>query len=127
MVELAVKNSWWDSIDFISPKLMGAYFQSFPEDIIPYTQKWIQSDNIWLVRCALLFQLKYKDKTDLELLYKLILQSCHTKEFFINKAIGWMLRENSKRIPHEIKAFVDFHQDILSNISKKEALRLIQP
>ncbi len=123
--ELALNNSWWDSIDFIAPKLMADYFLMFPEQIEKHTQKWLNSGNIWLVRCAILFQLKYKDKTDLELLYKIILEACHTNEFFINKAIGWVLRENSKRIPNEIKSFIEFHTDKLSNLSKKEGLRLI--
>lgn len=122
---LALNNSWWDSIDFIAPKLMADYFLMYPEEIDLHTRKWLNTDNKWLIRCAILFQLKYKDKTDLETLYKIILDCCGTKEFFINKAIGWVLRENSKRIPNEIKDFVMFHEDTLSNLSKKEALRLI--
>lgn len=122
---LALNNSWWDTIDFIAPKLMAGYFFMYPEQIEEYTQKWLTSDNKWMIRCAILFQLKYKEKTNLELLYKIILQCSQTNEFFINKAIGWVLRENSKRIPNEIKEFVDFHEDRLSSLSKKEALRII--
>ena len=85
---LATNNAWWDTIDFIAPKLMGSYFLIYPEQIEKFTHKWLNSNDIWLIRCAILFQLKYKDKTDLELLYKIILQCNQTKEFFINKAIG---------------------------------------
>ena len=122
---LATHNSWWDSIDFIAPKLMGDYFIEFPEQRSKYIGKWLASDNKWLIRCAILFQLKYKNQTDIELVYKTILESVGTNEFFINKAIGWVLRENSKRIPEEISSFVEFHSDILSNLSKKEALKVL--
>jgi len=122
---LATHNSWWDSIDFIAAKLMGAYFIEFPEQRIKYINKWLASSNKWLIRCALLFQLKYKNQTDIELLYKTILQCVGTKEFFINKAIGWVLRENSKRLPEEIKAFITFHDHLLSNLSKKEGLKYL--
>ena len=123
---LAVNNSWWDTIDFIAPKLMADYFLLYPKQIEVFIQKWLNSGNFWLVRCAILFQLKYREKTNLELLYKVILECFDTKEFFVNKSIGWVLRENSKRIPAEIKDFVQFHNNQLSNLSKREALRLIE-
>lgn len=66
---VAVHKSWWDSIDMIAAHLMGAHFKRFPEQIEPITQRWMKSGNIWLQRCALLFQLKYKQTTDTERLY----------------------------------------------------------
>ncbi len=124
---LVHEKPWWDTIDFIASKLMGNHFLLFPEQRHKYINQWIESGNIWLIRCAILFQLKYKAQTDLELLYDIILRTCHTQEFFINKAIGWVLRENSKRIPDEIMAFVKTNQNKLSTLSKKEAIRIMIP
>ena len=124
--EFITTNSWWDTVDFIAPRIAGAYFLKFPENREKYRKVWLESENIWLIRSAILFQLKYKDKTDLDFLFDTILKTCHTKEFFINKAIGWILRDSSRRIPKEITAFVKEHEDKLAPLSKKEALRLLK-
>ena len=123
---LATQNQWWDSIDVIAPKLMANYFLIFPENRDFYIDKWLQSNDKWLIRCALLFQLKYKAKTDLSLLFETILRIPPTKEFFINKAIGWVLRENSRLFPEAVIDFVNDNSATLSNLSKKEALRLLK-
>jgi len=120
---MVTHKSWWDSVDFIAAKLMGEYFKKYPEQRIIYVRKWINSNNIWLQRCALLFQLKYKENLDTVLLGSVINSLLVSKEFFINKAIGWILREFSKTNPIWVIEFAD--KTALSNFSKKEALRLI--
>ena len=120
---MIVTKSWWDTIDGIAVNLVGILFKRFPEMIIPYTEKWMDSGNIWLQRSAILFQLKYKEKTDTELLFKYSKRLSGSKEFFIRKAIGWALREYSKTNPREIIKFVS--ENKLSPLSKKEALRRI--
>jgi 3-methyladenine DNA glycosylase AlkD len=62
---------------------------------------------MWLIRTAIIFQLKYKDKTNFELLKQNIRQHSHSKEFFIKKAIGWALREHSKYSPSEVINFIE--------------------
>jgi 3-methyladenine DNA glycosylase AlkD len=116
--------SWWDTVDFIATKLVGPYFKKYPEQIIPVTQKWIASDNMWLQRTAILFQLKYKKATDLKLLSSFILEMQGSKEFFINKAIGWALREHSKTDPDWVVNFVQNNQ--LAPLSEREALKRIE-
>ncbi len=120
---MVTHNSWWDTVDFIANKLMGAYFKAFPEKRKFYVQKWLQSDNLWLQRSALLFQLKYKQDVDTKLLGSIIHSLIGSKEFFINKAIGWILREYSKTNPKWVIDFVN--KTALSHLSKKEAVRLI--
>lgn len=120
---MVTHNSWWDTVDFIATKLMGAYFKKFPDLRKTYIDKWLQSNNIWLHRSALLFQLKYKENLDSELMSTTINALLGSKEFFINKAIGWVLREYSRTNPDWV---VDFASKTnLNNLSKKEALRLI--
>ena len=87
-------------------------------------KKWIKSNNVWLQRSALLFQLKYKTALDTDLLDFTINSLLDTKEFFINKAIGWILREYSKNNPQWVINFVE--KTKLSALSKREALRLIK-
>lgn len=121
---MVVTKSWWDTVDFISNKLMGAYFKKYPHLRSVYIKKWLASGNIWLQRSALLFQLKYKQKIDTELLRTTILSLTGSNEFFINKAIGWVLREYSRTNPEWIKHFVN--TNALHTLSKREALRLIK-
>lgn len=115
--------SWWDTVDFIATKPVGTFFKMYPDLIQTYTDKWLKSGNMWLQRTALLFQLKNKDKTDAQLLGRCIEYLIPSEEFFINKAIGWTLREYSKTNPDWVLDFVENHA--LSVLSKKEALRLI--
>jgi len=120
---MVTHKSWWDTIDFIAVKLMGAYFKMYPEEIEVYIEKWLKSNNIWLQRCALLFQLKYKEGLDTNLLKYVINSLLGSKEFFINKAIGWVLREYSRTNPKWVREFVDKTE--LNPLSRREALRLM--
>jgi 3-methyladenine DNA glycosylase AlkD len=123
LVELVIRNSWWDSIDFIAPKLIGVIFKKHPELIKEYTTAWINSRNIWLMRSAILFQLKYKKETREKVLFDIIRRCAREKDFFIRKAIGWSLREYSKTEPVKVRTFV--RVATLSSLSRKEALKRI--
>ena len=116
--------SWWDTVDAIADGWAGEYFQLFPEQISIVTGKWNQSDNMWLQRTSLLFQKKYKQQTDTKLLAKYIQHLSSSNEFFIRKAIGWMLREYGKTNPEWVKQFVEKNQ--ISPLSKKEALKYLK-
>ncbi len=118
---MVLRKSWWDSIDFIAPSLMGRYFQIFPEMRDQKTLEYVNSNELWLQRSALLFQLKYKEKTDLSLLFKYVEMLSTHPDFFIRKAIGWSLRQAGKSFPNEIRDFVNKTE--LSNLSRREALK----
>lgn len=120
---LITTKSWWDTVDSIAIRVVGMFFSKYPEFIKPCTEKWIQSGNIWLQRTAILFQLEYKDKTDETLLFNTIRQLTHSNEFFIQKAIGWALREYSKTFPQRVSEFVQ--QTHMAPLSKREALKVV--
>ncbi|MEZ2414711.1 DNA alkylation repair protein [Muriicola sp. E247] len=115
--------SWWDTVDFIAANLVGPYFKSFPGQREKITGKWLSSNNMWLQRSVLLFQLKYKDSLDTDFLADTIHSLTGSEEFFINKAIGWILREYSKTNPQWVRQFVQATS--LHPLSKREGLRLI--
>ncbi len=121
---MIVHKSWWDSIDFIAPKLVGEYFKLYPGQRNTCIEKWLVSDNIWLQRSSVLFQLNYKNELDTEFISYIINSLLGSKEFFINKAIGWILRQYSKTNPDWV---IDFTNNTrLNKLSYKEALRLIK-
>jgi 3-methyladenine DNA glycosylase AlkD len=117
--------SWWDTVDFIAVRLVGDYFRSFPGRRNRLTGKWLASEDIWLQRTTVLFQLKYKEELDKAFLINVIRSLLGSEAFFINKAIGWILREYSKTDPEWVSGFVE--KTPLDKLSRKEALRLISP
>jgi len=121
---MILNKSWWDSVDFIATHLVGEYFKKFPQNTVEITTVWINQDHFWLQRAAILFQLRYKEETDVDLLFSHILKHTHQKDFFIRKAIGWALRDLSKTMPDQVRKFVTENE--MQPLSKKEALRKIQ-
>lgn len=115
--------SWWDTVDHIASELTGVYFKQFPQQTIPITSQWNQHHNFWLQRSSLMFQKFYKKETDTELLATYIRHLASSNEFFVQKAIGWALREYSKTNPVWVQQFVATTP--LSKLSHKEALKRI--
>jgi 3-methyladenine DNA glycosylase AlkD len=119
---MILTKSWWDTVDVIAPQCCGTLFQQEPPLIDHYAEKWIISGNFWLRRAALLFQLKYKNTTDEQRLFHYILLNTDSDEFFIQKAIGWALREYSKTAPDAVKQFIKEH-DELKSLSRREGMK----
>lgn len=86
---------------------------------------WSLDKNIWLRRIAIDHQLLRKEKTNTKLLEQIIINNLNRQEFFINKAIGWSLRDYSKTNPKWVKEFVKKYKDSMSNLSIKEASKYI--
>ncbi|HWJ78257.1 MAG TPA: DNA alkylation repair protein [Niallia sp.] len=121
--KLITTKSWWDTVDSLSPKAVGEIAKKHP-NVIPETiDKWVQSENLWLRRAAILFQLKYKTETDENLLYRYILLNADSKEFFIQKAIGWVLREYSKTNPDSVRKFITENE--LAKLSIREGSKYL--
>lgn len=117
--------SWWDSIDYIAAILVGNHFKLHPELKDSIGVEWNNSDNMWLNRTSILFQLKYKSLTDEKMLFQFILKHASSTQFFHRKAIGWALREYSKTNPKSVINFVIENENKLSGLSKREALKVI--
>jgi 3-methyladenine DNA glycosylase AlkD len=117
--EIAVRKSWWDTIDGLD-RIAGRIALNFPE-VNETMIAWSVDDNIWLRRIAIDHQLLRKEKTDTALLEAIIENNFGQKEFFINKAIGWSLRDYSKTNPEWVRAFVEKHRNKLAPLSIKEA------
>lgn len=121
--KLVTDKSWWDTVDFLAANLIGFHLEKYPDLIPIYTERWIQSDNLWLRRTAIIFQLKYKGRTDTQRLFDYIRLSKDDPDFFIRKAIGWALREYSKTDEASVRNFVE--ETELSPLSKREALKYV--
>jgi len=112
--------SWWDTVNNIA-HIVGAHFRRFPDVKEKYLAKWRKSKNIWFRRTAILFQLDYKKETDFGLLCNIIRENLGSDEFFINKAIGWSLRQYAREDTKAVKRFVK--ETDLHPISRREAMK----
>lgn len=125
--KLLVTNSWWDSVDNVASYVFPFYFKTYPEQIIPVTKIWNESNILWLQRSSIMFQKAAKANTNTELLSQYILRHTDSQEFFIRKAIGWALREYAKTNPTWVLNFAQHYKTKLSTLSYKEAIRNIAP
>ena len=111
---LLITKSWWDTVDTIAGHTVGTHFKRFPKVREKYLKKWRKCDNFWLRRTTLLFQLGYKKETDFDLLCEIIHENLGSDEFFINKAIGWALRQYAHTNSVPVKKFVKATKDTKS-------------
>jgi 3-methyladenine DNA glycosylase AlkD len=121
---LLVHKSWWDTVDTLAGGTLGVHFRRFPEIGEKYLAKWRASDNFWLRRATILFQLNYKQETNFDLLCDIIRENLNSKEFFINKAIGWALRQYARVDPKAVKKFVK--STPLHPLSRREAMKHLE-
>jgi 3-methyladenine DNA glycosylase AlkD len=121
---LIITKSWWDTVDTISGGVLGIHFKRYPKTKRKFLTKWRKSDNFWLRRACILFQLGYKDETDFDLLRDIIRENLGSKEFFINKAIGWALRQYTRIDPQGVRRFVK--ETPLHPLSAREALKWLE-
>ena len=121
---LLVTKSWWDTVDTIATGTVGVHFRRYPRVKARYLASWRKSRNFWLRRACILFQLNYKRDTDFALMQSIIRENLGSKEFFINKAIGWALRQYTRLDPKGVRQFVA--ETPLSPLSAREALSWLQ-
>ncbi|MGI6153390.1 MAG: DNA alkylation repair protein [Christensenellaceae bacterium] len=122
--EYITTKSWWDTVDGLD-KVMGdlALLDPTVNEIL---LKWSKDDNIWLRRVAIDHQLGRKNKTDTKILAQVIRNNFGSDEFFINKAIGWSLREYSKTDPDWVRGFIEQNKDNMAILSIREASKYIE-
>ena len=120
---LVVTKSWWDTIDILD-RVVGSLVYDKPE-LEKIILEWSLSDNIWLRRVAIDHQLLRKEKTNVRLMEKILLNNLDQTESFINKAIGWALRDYSKTNPECVASFIEKNKERMAELSIKEASKYL--
>ncbi|MFG3309021.1 DNA alkylation repair protein [Streptomyces wuyuanensis] len=114
--------SWWDTVDTLAAHVVGALVAADP-GLVRVMDRWIEDDDLWIARTALLHQLRHKEATDAERLFRYCLRQSGHPDFFVRKAIGWSLREYARTDPDAVRGFVDSARDRLAPLSVREALK----
>ena len=117
------EKQWWDSIDCLD-RIVGEIGLS-DSRVDELMLQWSLDEDLWVRRLAIDHQLLRKEKTNRELLGQIIVNNLGSKEFFINKAIGWSLRDYSKTDPEWVKDFIDQYKDRMDKLSIREGSKYL--
>ncbi|MEU6274537.1 DNA alkylation repair protein [Streptomyces populi] len=123
---LVSTDSWWDTVDLLAAHVAGGLVAADPRLRIDM-DAWIEDDDLWVARTALLHQLRYKEATDTGRLFAYCVRQSGHPDFFVRKAIGWCLREYAKTDPRAVREFVAAERGRLAPLSVREALKNIGP
>lgn len=121
--QLILKKSWWDTIDNLDMTIGTLVLKD--SNVNKILLEWSLDENIWLKRIAIDHQLLRKEKTNTELLEKILKNNLGQTEFFINKAIGWALRDYSKTNPEWVKNFIEENRENMAKLSIKEVSKYL--
>ncbi len=122
---LIVEGAWWDFVDDVATNLIRSLVLAEPKAAWPEVDTWIDDDDMWLRRSAIICQVGAKGGTDSTRLFAFCEARIDEKEFFIRKAIGWALREYARTDPEAVAKFATSHRDRLSGLSYREATKHI--
>ena len=121
--QLILKKSWWDTIDNLDMTIGALALKD--SNVNKILLEWSIDENIWLRRIAIDHQLLRKEKTNTELLEKVLENNLEQAEFFINKSIGWALRDYSKTNPEWVKNFIEKNKEKMAKLSIREASKYL--
>jgi len=124
LIALVRRAGCWAHVDWLATKIIGPIATASAHRSA-HLRGWAGDADFWVRRTALLAQhdaLK-RGQGDLDLFLELAEGMLEEKEFFIRKAIGWILREVSKKNPKPVAAFVKRHDARMSGVTRREAVK----
>ena len=127
MEHLVVSGAWWDLVDPVAIRCIGPVVRGHRPELVPVMLRWAGSGDLWLRRTAIIHQVGAKADTDTDLLSRCIAPSLTRREFFLRKAIGWALRDLAWHDPDWVRSYVRDHDEVLSGLSRREALKNCGP
>ena len=124
LFEHMIRNgAWWDYVDVVATHRLRVMIDNDEKTMRPIMERWSRDNDVWIRRASIISQLLRKERMDTDLLAFCIRANLRRDEFWLRKAIGWVLRHYARTDPDWVIAFVDEHVDELSPLSKKEALK----
>ncbi|NED94115.1 DNA alkylation repair protein [Phytoactinopolyspora alkaliphila] len=122
---MIVTGAWWDHVDDVAIRLVGAVLRTHPCETSPVIRAWSRDADRWRRRTSVICQVRSGEDTDVDLLRECVLANIDDPDFFLRKGIGWALRQQAKIDPAWVRTFVSIHSGQLSALSRREAMRNI--
>lgn len=128
LLERLVRESrTWALVDVLAGDVLGGLLVRHPEAAVQL-DRWAADDDFWVRRAALLAQIEpLKAGAGFERFGGYADAMLDEKEFFIRKAIGWVLRETAKRRPDEVYAWLQPRAARASGVTMREAVKYLPP
>jgi 3-methyladenine DNA glycosylase AlkD len=131
-LERLVRDSYtWALVDGLAADVAASITAAYPGDptVDAVVRRWAGDDDLWVRRSALLAHLKtlgrrgsFEGWTRFCELADAMLDE---REFFVRKAIGWVLREASKTHPDQVAGWLRPRTDRVSGVTIREAVRYL--
>ncbi len=118
-----IKKPWWDTVDILH-KIIG-YIGTKDNRVDSLMLDWSEDENFWVRRVSIDHQIGRGIKTNSDLLEKVIVNNFGSDEFFINKAIGWSLRDYGKSNPDWVIDFLKKNKSKMDGLSFREASKYL--
>lgn len=118
---MIVDGGWWDLVDTVAGRMISPMMRTHRNATTPIMRKWVDDENLWVRRSAIICQINHNADTDADLLFDLCLKRAHETDFFIRKAIGWALRDYAWAEPDTVRAFLKKHKAKLAPLTLREA------
>jgi 3-methyladenine DNA glycosylase AlkD len=129
LVERLVRESkTWALVDFLAGDVLGDLVAREQGGVSPLMDRWATDDDFWVRRAALLAELRpIRRGAPLDRFLGRAEPMIEEKEFFIRKAIGWVLREAGRRRPDEVAAWLRPRTHLASGVTMREAVKYLPP
>ena len=128
LVEWQLRRSHtWALVDWLCTKVAAPLVEGDPESTTPILERWSTDDDFWLRRASMLAQLPAlrSGGGDFGCFASFAAGMVGEKEFFIRKAIGWVLRDVSKKRPQLAYEFLSKHIDEVSGLTLREGSKYL--
>ena len=126
LVERLLRESQtWALVDTLAPGVVGPLSENYPDELTPVLDRWAVEDDMWLRRAALLAHLVplRSGAGDWGRFTRYADALLPDREFFVRKAIGWVLRDTARRRPGMVLAWVEPRASRMSGVTLREAVK----
>lgn len=114
--------AWWDSVDSLASGVYGPLVARYPA-LAEQMSCYATADDLWLRRVAILYPLQHKAQTDIGRLAAILDANLAHPDFFIRKAMGWILRQYARTDPDWVRAYLVARGARVPALTRREALK----
>jgi 3-methyladenine DNA glycosylase AlkD len=117
----------WALVDPLAVDVAGHLVATYPANA-KELDRWAKDESFWVRRAAMLSLLRplREGGGDFERFGRYADAMLGDKEFFIRKAIGWILRETSKKRPELVSAWITPRRARASGVTLREATKYLE-